>query len=1144
MSLKFYFGPSGSGKSRRVYEDMIEQSMREPERNYLILVPDQFTMQTQKELCLLHPNKGIMNIDILSFSRLSYRIFEETGTVDRTLLDDTGKNLILRKVASERESELLVLGKYLKKIGYIHEVKSVISEFMQYDIDVNGVLELIDYGKGKGELASKLKDIKILYEGFLDFLSQKYITTEESLDLLCKVLPNSEIVKDSVVVFDGFTGFTPVQNRLLRSLMLHAGEVIVTVTLQNGMNPYKLENEHQLFYLSKKMVQSLERIAKEAGVGREKDIFLKDESLPRFMGSKELLHLEKNLFNIHPKIYKEELKDIFIAEAPGPKEEVQNMCVQIKELLRMNNYCYRDIAVIAGDLEAYAHIIEKECKRYEIPIFMDQTRGVLHNPMIRVIVGALEIMLYQFSFDSVFHFLGTGMTGIENEEADVLAAYIKALGIRTRAKYETMFTRKSRMMIEGEEANQLAKLNATREKFIVSMAPFLTLKSKNEEGKFEAEELIAAVYDFCVSLNLQEKMERMEAEFTQNGDFTRAKEYGQVYPAVMDLLHQMHELLQKETMSFREFTDILTAGFSELSVGIIPQSVDQVVIGDIERTRLKQVKALFFLGVNDGNIPRSKSKGGLISDIEREFLQESGKELAPTGRQQMFIQKLYLYLNLTKPSEKLYLSYSRADGQGKALRPAYLIHTMLSVFACAKVIETTEQGLLQKIGSFNDSYDDFAMLLGKYGNGMLKTENGERKEFFTLYGIYKEEKDEDRKAIERLIDAAFYEYKETTLSKMTANMIYGTLLENSVSRLEQFASCAYAHFLKYGLKILEEEEYSFEAVDMGNIFHQVLQSFSIYLKEKQLSWFCVTREQIQAFVKECLSRLAIEYGETVLYSSARNTYLIKRMERMMERTIETLQYQLKKGVFEPKAFEIPFSIVEEYDGAAMKIRGRIDRLDTVEKNGNVYVKVIDYKSGNTKFDAVSLFYGLQLQLVVYMNAAIAMEKKEHPDKNVIPGAILYYHMSDPFARREKAAMSKEQVEQEIHKQLRMDGLVNESEDIVSMLDNSFAESSDVIPVDRKKAGGYKATSSTGSEPEFQIISDYVNEKIHELAGEIVGGSIKINPYEKGGKDSCAYCNYQSICGFDSKVAGFRKRCLGGMSKQEAMELIVERVKEE
>ncbi len=1144
MSLKFYFGPSGSGKSRRVYEDIIERSLKEPERNYLILVPDQFTMQTQKELCLLHPNKGIMNIDILSFSRLSYRIFEETKTVDRTLLDDTGKNLILRKVASEREDELLILGKYLKKIGYIHEVKSVISEFMQYDIDVDGVGELISFGQGKGELASKLKDVKVLYEGFLSYLSEKYITTEESLDLLCKVLPQSEIIKDSVVVFDGFTGFTPVQNRLLQSLMLSASEVIVTVTLQTGMNPYQLDGEHQLFYLSKKTVQSLERIAKEAGVKRGADVFLNDERLPRFYSSKELQHLEKNLFSTHPQIYNEKLQDIFISEAPGPKEEVQNICVQMKELLRTRDYCYRDIAVIAGDLEAYAHIIDQECKRYEIPVFMDRTRGVLQNPMVSAIVGALEVIMYHFSYDSVFHFLGTGMTEIESEEADALATYTKALGIRTRAKYESIFTRRSRMMTEENGLSRLTVLNETREKFITSITPLLKFESNNKEKEFPAKELIDAVYEFCVTLNLQAKMETMEAEFNRSGDLTRAKEYGQVYPAVMDLLHQMHELLQNETLSFKEFADILIAGFSELKVGIIPQSVDQVVIGDIERTRLKQVKALFFLGVNDGNIPKSKGRGGLISDIEREFLQESGKELAPTGRQQMFIQKLYLYLNLTKPSEKLYLSYSKADGQGKALRPAYLVYTMLTVFAAAKVTETAKQGLLQQIGSLSDSYDDFAILLGKYGNGMLNANSRERMEFFTLYGIYKEEKADEIKTIDRFIEAAFYEYQDMPLSKIAAQMIYGTMLENSVSRLEQFASCAYAHFLKYGLRLLEEEEFSFEAVDMGNVFHQVLQGFSTYLQEKGFSWFHVTKEQIQIFVKECLKRLAIEYGETVLYSSARNTYLLKRMERMMERTIETLQYQLKKGIFEPKAFEVPFSMIERYDGSAMKIRGRIDRLDTVEKDGNIYVKVIDYKSGNTKFDPVSLFYGLQLQLVVYMNAAIAMEKKEHPDKLVIPGAILYYHMNDPYARREEATMSTEQVEQEIHKQLRTDGLVNESEEVVSMLDHSFEESSLVIPVDRKKAGGYKATSSTGSEPEFQIISDYVNGKIRELAGEIVAGSIKVNPYEKGDRDSCTYCNYQSICGFDSKAAGFKKRCLGGMSKQEAMALITEKVKKE
>ncbi|MCM1161200.1 MAG: PD-(D/E)XK nuclease family protein [Roseburia sp.] len=1172
MGLQFYFGASGSGKSTTVYKDIIEWSKREPDREFLILVPDQFTMQTQKELCLL--NEGIMNIDVLSFSRLTYRIFEEVGKEERIVLDDTGKNLILRKVAAERKEELKVLGSHLNQVGYIHEIKSVISEFMQYDIDPKGMEELISYGAKKGELSSKLLDLKLLYEGFLSFLKEKYITTEESLDLLCKSLHKSATIQNSIVVFDGFTGFTPVQNRLIQELMVQAREVIMTITVDTRENPYATDGEHKLFYLSKKTVEAMEKMAKEAGVTRRRDVVLSSEALPRFAASKELSHLERNLFRQKKSVFSEENQAVFLSEGANPREEIQKVCVRIKELLQKEQYCYRDIAIIAGDLEAYGHFIDMECKRYDIPVYLDQTKGVMHNPMVLAIISALQLILYDFSYDSVFCFLRTGLTGFSMEEIDRLEYYVKALGLRGRYAYARPFVRITRQMKmteseeeQGKAIEKLAKLNHTREKFMTLMSPLLSLSEtkkgsekseyeKNEEnennkiikeaaekpeeksGLYPAEYLVRAVYDFCVIGGFQEKMEQMEAAFFENGDLAKAKEYGQIYPLVMDLLNQIYELLKEEAMSLQEFSDILTAGFSELKVGTIPQNADQVVAGDMERTRLKQVRALFFVGLNDNAIPGGGKKGGLISDMEREFLQESGIELAPTGRQQMFIQRLYLYLNMTKPSEKLFLSYSRVDREGKGIKPAYLLDVIKGLYKDLKT-EGSRDGLEYKIAAKKDGLDDFAGLMGSYGQGFLEEDEEKRKEFFTLYHFYQKEEE-----IKKLIEAAFYEYVSAPLSKEAAKLIYGELLESSISRLEQFASCGYAHFLKYGLMLKEEEEFSFEAVDMGNVFHAVLEGFSGYLKEQGITWFQFTSEQAEHYVEEKLRELAVEYGETVLLDSTRNAYILKRMGRILNRTLETLQYQLKKGVFEPKAFELPFSMVKEFDGKTMKVRGRIDRMDTVEKDGVLYVKVMDYKSGSIKFDPVSLYYGLQMQLALYMNSAVLKETLEHPDKQVEPAALLYYQMTDPYVERTEQVSSKEQIEEAIHTALRTKGVVLEEEQVVSMLDKSFSDASNVIPVERKKAGGYKAGSGVVTRDELKAISQYADFKIKEIGEKILRGEIPVEPYEKGNQNPCIYCGYQGICGFDKKVKGFAYKSLDAMSKEEAMEKIREKVLEE
>lgn len=1131
MALQFYFGSSGSGKSTAVYKHIVEWSKKEPERNFMILVPDQFTMQTQKELCLL--NGGIMNIDVLSFSRLTYRIFEEIGKPDRVALDDTGKNLIIRKVAAKREPDLKLLGRHLKQVGYIHEIKSVISEFMQYAVSPKEVEQLITYGTGKGGLPLKLADLNILYKEFLDFLKEKYITTEESLDLLAQSLYKSKLIKNSVVVFDGFTGFTPVQNRLIKELLRQAADVIMTITIDAFENPYVTDGEHKLFYLSQKTVSVMEKLAKEAGVARKKDVWLKSECLPRFSKSRELAHLEKNLFRQRKSIFSGENESVFICEAANPREEVQRVCVQIKDLIRKEGYCYRDIAVIAGDLAAYGHVLERECLRYDIPVYIDQTNGILGNPMVAAVDSAIQIVLFGFSYDSVFQFLKTGITDLSFEEIHCLENYVRTLGIRGRAAYEKPFVRRTKSMGEETAVEELAGLNQSREKLMLLLTPLLDIEKQPGEAKYPASRLVKAVYDFCFQMKLQEKMEQLEQDFIHAGELARAKEYGQVYPLVMDLFNQIYELLKDETMTWQEFSDILTAGFSELKVGTIPQNADQVMAGDMERTRLRQVKAVFFVGMNDNAILGGAKKGGLISDMEREFLQGSGMELAPTGRQQMFIQRFYLYLNLTKPSEKLYLSFSRVDSEGKASRPAYLIDVIKGLYPMLTVLGEQE-AIEDKIAARKDGLDDFAALMGKYGQGLLEENPKEKKDFFTLYQFYGKEA-----MAKGLVDAAFYEYIPSSLSKEAARLIYGNSLESSVSRMEQFAACGYAHFVKYGLMLKEEEEFSFEAVDMGNVFHAVLEGFSDYLKEQETTWFQFTKEQSKEYVTRKLTELSVEYGETVLLNSARNAYILKRMERILNRTIDTLQYQLKKGVFEPKAFEIPFSMVSEFDEKTMKIRGRIDRVDTVEKDGTVYVKVMDYKSGNVKFDPVALYYGLQMQLVLYMNSALAMEKKNHPDKKIEPAALLYYQMTDPYVERSDEVSSKEQIEEAIRLSLRPKGMLLENDEVVKMLDASFDEASDVIMVERKKGGGYKAASSTATAEEIKTVSQYAELKIKEIASEILKGSIPVNPYERENKTPCAYCKYHGICGFDKKVNGFEYKKLEPLSKEKAMEKMEE-----
>ena len=1033
------------------------------------------------------------------------------------------------------------MGSLLHKQGYIHEVKSAISEFMQYGISTQDMDKLITSAQKRGALAMKLKDLKTLYRGFQNYIRDHFITTEETLDVLRRSLSKSKILKGSVVVFDGFTGFTPIQNRLIQELMRVCAETIVTVTIGVGEDPYKMDGEQKLFHLSKKTVADLEKLAAEAEVERGEDLFVKGGP-NRFAKAPALHYLEQNLFRYQYEPYAGEQQEIHMFEALSPREEVHQTALYIRHLIREQGMTYRDIAVVIGDLEGYASYVETEFGQLEIPCFLDRTRGIVLNPMIEYIKSALQLYIKDFSYDTVFHFLRSGMADISREEIDELENYVIRTGARGYRTYSRLFTRRTEELQGNAEGSEQAeektmeRLNRIRQQFMDAVE-ILHMGSREKAGDY-----VSHLYDFLEQNQVQQKLLNYQQQFEKEGDLSRAREYAQIYRLVMDLLDQVYELLGEEEISRQEFADILEAGFGEITVGTIPQSVDRIVVGDMERTRLKQVKVLFFLGVNDGNIPKNASKGGIISDMDREFLIESGTEMAPSPRQQMYIQRLYLYLNMTKPSEQLYLSYAKVNSEGKGIRPSYLIDTVRKLFPAMSVEYPQNRSRLEQIEGRQEGARYLAEELREYVEGTLPEE--ERQDFYLMYRAY----EADAAGRDLLTRAAFRRYRESGLSRIVARALYGQQLENSVSRLETYAACACRHFLQYGLSLQEREEFGFEASDMGTVYHAVLENFAGKLAESNLTWWDFTEDFAAKAVKESVEAYAATYGETVLYSSARNEYAITRMSRILTRTVLTLQKHLKQGSFQPDDYELSFRFAEDLDSIhvdlsedeKMHLQGRIDRIDVSEDTEHVYVKVIDYKSGNRKFDLAALYYGLQLQLVVYMNAAMEMESRKHPDKEIVPAALLYYHIDDPTIET-PVELTDEQINEQILAKLRMNGVVNSDPGVVERLDRYMQDKSVVIPVEKKKDGSFSARSGVLSREEMQLISSYVDAKIRSIGREILDGKIAANPYEKGNEEACTYCAYKKVCGFDGSIPGYEKRQLEDLDKQALMQRMQETV---
>lgn len=1123
MALQFIFGGAGAGKSYYIYNNIIQQSIENPEKQYLILVPEQFTMQTQKELVTMHPRKGICNIDVLSFERLAFRVLTEMGESQRVLLEETGKSMVLRRVAQEKKKELKILGAKMDKQGYISQMKSMVSELRQYEISAEDLEDILENLASSPELYYKLQDIKTLYQGFFDYLEGSFITQEEVLDAMGRVAPLSKKLKDSVLVLDGYTGFTPIQIQLLETLLDICQEIYVTVTIAAGEDPYKMGSPHELFYLSKQTVASLLRIAKE------KKISWKEYWIPegkgsyqgRFADNPPMAFLEKNVFRYRKKKYPKPQNAVQIYEAQNPASEMEMTAGQIRRLVRTKGYRYRDFAVITGDMQVYAPAASRAFKRYEIPCFIDEKHSVFLNPFVEYLRAAVDMIVENFSYESVFRMLRCGLNDISTEEADRLENYVIAMGIRGFSRWQQEWVRSYR----GENPEECVQIDRIRASLVEKWQPFYK-KMKTPDASVRT--YTEALYEYITANKIQEKLKEFTKNFEAEGNLSLVKEYSQIYEIVMNLLDKLVEILGDKKVRIREFKEILEAGLSEAKVGIIPPTSDQVLVGDMERTRLKDIKIVFFVGVNEGKIPKEQQAGKLLSDLNREelkgSLKERGLSLAPTAKENLYTQKFYLYLNLTKPSERIYLSYSRLSSSGEAMSPSFLVAQIQKLFPDAvrewdvPLFAESRYGALDRLSE------------------EIRKQDRTSPVFEELMSWFTSQK-EYRELVNRLIDAAYYVNPQESISKGVAEALYGTELSNSASRLEQFAKCACSHFLSYGLMLRERVRYEFNMADMGTFLHNSLDLFARKVREQGKSWIDLEDAERDALAENCVTEVVEKSGETILLSSARNAYIINRVKRMVKRSVWALQNQLKQGEFYPALTEWAFGEKDNIDslnfdlaaGQKLYLKGRIDRIDVCQdKENHLYVKVIDYKSGTTQLDLIKLYYGLQIQLALYLNAALELEKKRFPDKIVQPAGVFYYNTKDPILNKEDVK-NQENPQEEILKKLKMDGICSSEPEILQKLDKNLAVGKSVesfaVPVKYTAKGTFSSNSKVANQKEFAIMMEYVQDKAKKIGREILKGNTSVNPFEWKKENACEYCPYKEICGFDEKLPGYEYRKL-------------------
>lgn len=1117
MSVRFLLGASGSGKSRQIYNEIIQASIKEPERNFYLIVPEQYTMEAQRELVTMHPAGGMMNIDAIGMNRLAYRVFDELGISTGQVLEDFGKSMLIKKILCEQQDTLHVYGSYYDKLGFVDEMKSMMSEIFQYNIKQDTIDEIMEQIPEDSVVAGKMQDIRHIYEEFEAFAGERYIVAEQLVELLTRHVGQSKLVCGSSLYFDGFTGFTPVQLELVEKLMTCADDLTFSFTLDDRDQKYEHIKDYELFYLTKTTIKKLTEAAAAAGVEIESPVVLPGTINYRLGENRELFFLERNLFRSPYQKWKQPLERIHLTATGDAQDEIVFVASTIRRLVREEGYRYKDIAIVAGDLEQASHIYERVMDEYEIPVFIDANACLKANPCAETIRSVLAVLADDFSYDSVFRFLKAGMTDLSFEDIELLENYALKRGVRG-------YSRWNRAVSENYEKTSPVNVEEIRQAF---MKMFGDIRKVFADKKAATKDYVEAIYDFLLQIHMYEKLEARKNELYEENRINEGDAYGQIFEKTVRLFDKIAELLGDTKMSVKEFYEIVDTGLSDIEVGVVPPTVDRVLIGDITRSRLNHIKVLFFTSVNDGIVPKAPKKGRILSDRDRDILSDCGLELAPSDKQNSYIEQFYIYTILTKPSDHLYISYHKLSASLESMRPSYLLGRISNIFpslqaeeydAASCMPDTVNRSLRRILRTEEDDSEDAeSRILTR-----ILTEKGFTRE---LTAIYK---------------GRTYRNVAEQLPPETIALLYGRYLHASVSKLELYARCGFAYFLKYGLRLKEREMYQVDVRNVGVILHSVMEGLFKQVRDtRNNDWENFPEDERMLMVTELVNRAAEESAGDFFEDNARNAYMLQMIERMAQTSAGMLQKHIRLGSMKPGMLEKTFDSAKDEVGSylfelpnqiQMSINGKIDRVDVEEEDGTVYIKVIDYKSSTRKLSLEEVLNGEQLQLVTYSAIAYEIEKMIYPDKNIQIAGLLYYSFDDPVIEIESSEIDtgteqpefsdQEKLDAERMEKMKLQGFVNESPAVIQKMDHTCNQS---LPVKLDKNGDIKKSENVVSADQIRTIMELTRENIEELGSQIAKGKIAIEPYKNKSNTGCDYCEFKNICHFDVKNGGNQYR---------------------
>jgi len=1146
MSLRFVYGRAGCGKTRFCLEEIKNRIESGHSGRLYLLVPEQYTYQAEKDLIDMLESGGILKNEVLSFRRLAYRVFNEVGGITYPHIHPAGKSMILYRILDKMDKSFKYFRNSVEKPGFVSMLSDQIKEFKHYNVTFDKLEEVYNKIDDNTPLKDKMIELKNIYEIFEKTLEERYRDADDDLTLASEKMKNSKQFVGSEIWIDGFTDFTPQEYKIIEVLLTQAERVTITLVCDNLDGE---TSELDIFSPSKKVYRKVLNLAVKNNIRYEPPVFLNPKPLYRFKDNAELAHLESSLYSYPYGVYPYETCNVTLFSSVNIFSEIEAAARDILRLCREKGYRFRDITVVTRNLNDYQKLIEAVFNDYGIPCFLDRKLDISNHPLVRLILSMLEIFTDNWSYESVFRYLKSGLTGLEQDRIDRLENYVLACGIRGNKWTSDEAWDMTPVLFPDDRNTEygsayLEEINRTRMEIV---KPLMTFRYKTK-GRRTAEEFCSALFDFLCFLQIPEQMETLIEGFHRSGEIILANEYSQVWNMVIELMDQIVEVMAGETFGIERFKNLLSIGFSEYKIGLIPASVDQVLVGSVERSKSHAVKALYILGTNDGVFPSKGGEEGILTDDERIKLNSMGMEIAKTTRDKVFDENFLIYRTLTTPSDYLRISWPIADQEGRTLRPSIIISQIKKIFPLCKQYSNilppqSNEEVLAEITSRHATFGQLITVLRQKADG---------KEVLPVWqdvALWFLNNDDWSKEFEKTREALQYRNIAQPVDRDMIKKLYGESFVSSVSKFERYSACPFSFFVQYGLGAKERKILEFSPPDVGTFLHTAVERFSMAVDNSQKSasepvtWRTFDKKWCEEKVSEIIDDMLAKMRGSSLSSSKRIVVLANRLKRVVARAVWLIAEHIRRSSFNPVDYEAGFGDNEKYppivieldNGEKVSLYGRIDRIDAMDTPDGRYLRIIDYKSGTKDFKLDNVFYGLQIQLITYLDA-IWEHMSGNSDKPVLPGGMLYFKIDDPILKT-RERVSEEEIEREIMKRLRMKGLLLADVKLIKGMDHTIDGTSLIIPATINKSGALGKNSSVATKEQFITLRNYVRKLLKELSTEIYNGSVPIRPVKSKHDTACKFCSYLPVCQFDTALEENKYRLLHEKNREEIWKLM-------